>query len=120
MERWVFPGQPLAFAAQKDRVRRRAGDWLEEVVQSHESRSWRQSTYQRQRPLDRFLRVSRDDHERRQLRRHPRQIFKQRRLRVPRLVQREAFQVGEVPDRDQEVGKVVGPDGSFEEEFFER
>ena len=26
----------------------------------------------------------------------------------------------EMPDRDQEVGKVVGPDGSFEEEFFER
>lgn len=77
-------------------------------------------THQRQRPLDRFLRVSRDDDERRQLRRHPRQIFKQRRFRVPRLVQREAFQVREMPDRDQEVGKVVGPDGSFEEEFFER
>lgn len=54
------------------------------------------------------------------MRRHPRQIFKQRRFRVPRLVQREAFQVREMPDRDQEVGKVVGPDGSFEEEFFER
>lgn len=85
-------------------------------MQGHEAGK---STYQRQRPLDRFLRVSRDDHERRQLRRHPRQIFKQCRLWIPCLIQREAFQVREMPDRDQEVGKVVGPDGSFEEEFFE-
>lgn len=57
--------------------------------------------------------------QRRQPRCGSREILKQRRLRVPDLVQGEALQVREARDRGEQDGEIFGLDGSFEEELLE-